>query len=159
MNAMRFYIPGLIGLCLLAILVSFLVWRYLLPQPLLQLPPTSCDLGKQACTIQLSDDRIFELELDPRPLPANKPLWARVRVRGALPDRIELDITGVGMHMPENRIQLVRTKRTETNTYEGEVTLPVCISGRMTWQATLLVHLGRNIYSAPFRFEAGQMPN
>jgi hypothetical protein len=39
--------------------------------------------------------------------------------------------------------------------FAGQATLPVCVTGRMTWQATVLVEAGRTRIAVPFRFDAG----
>ena len=37
----------------------------------------------------------------------------------------------------------------------GETTLPVCVTGRMVWQATVMLEVGRKNITVPFRFESG----
>jgi hypothetical protein len=39
--------------------------------------------------------------------------------------------------------------------YSGRTTLPVCVTGRMIWQATVLADIGSRRVAVPFRFEAG----
>jgi hypothetical protein len=39
--------------------------------------------------------------------------------------------------------------------FAGETTLPVCVTGKMVWQATVLVAAERKNISVPFRFESG----
>ena len=37
-----------------------------------------------------------------------------------------------------------------------ETALAVCATGRMTWQATVMLEIGRKDISVPYRFEGGQ---
>jgi len=81
-----------------------------------------------------------------------RPLALRVAVEGIEPEKIEVDFAGTAMNMGFNRPQL---KRVASGRYEGQTTLPVCVSGGMEWQATVIVTAGGKVIALPFRFDSG----
>ena len=93
-----------------------------------------------------------EVAIDPRPIPALEPLRLLALASGARIEKIEIDFAGVDMKMGYNRPQL---ENLGDGRFAGQGNLPVCISGSMPWEATVLVDTGRGIIAAPFRFEAG----
>jgi hypothetical protein len=66
---------------------------------------------------------------------------------------VEIDFAGVDMDMGYNRPLL---QEATDGVFKGEATLPVCVTGRMTWQATVLVEIGRTRIAVPFRFVTGE---
>jgi hypothetical protein len=54
--------------------------------------------------------------------------------------------------MGYNRPLLAAAK--EAGTFAGQGNLPVCITGTMIWQATVLVSSGGKNIAVPFRFES-----
>ena len=124
----------------------------LLPKTDVSLPLSACDLNAGPCTIDLPDGGKVEVAIDPRPIPALKPLRLLALTSGARIEKIEIDFAGVDMKMGYNRPQL---ENLGDGRFAGQGNLPVCISGSMPWEATVLVDTGRGIIAAPFRFEAG----
>lgn len=114
-------------------------------------PIAGCDLNKQACAADLPGGARLDLAITPRPVPVVKPLLVSVRVRGMVADKVEIDFTGLSMNMGYNRKNLVADGQ---GGFGGEAMLPVCISGRMVWQATLIVDSGRQRIAVPYLFEA-----
>ena len=94
-------------------------------------------------------DRLRVETLGQRCVPAFE---VQVVTTGLSPSRVEVDFAGVDMNMGMNRPQLV--DRSKGN-YTAEVTLPVCITGQMDWQATVLVEAGSERIAVPFRFATG----
>ena len=66
---------------------------------------------------------------------------------------VVIDFSGVDMDMGYNRPLL---QEATDGVFKGEATLPVCVTGRMTWQATVLVETGRTRIAVPFRFVTGE---
>jgi hypothetical protein len=65
--------------------------------------------------------------------------------------QVEIDFSGVTMNMGYNRQPLLA----ETpDRYAGDATIPVCVTGRMQWLATLMVETDRQRIAVPFHFEA-----
>lgn len=110
---------------------------------------TSCDLHAGPCVSTLPGGGRIELSIEPRPIPLLRPINLAVRVEGLDARRVEIDFTGVDMNMGYNRPEL---KRENGNRFTGQATLPVCITGRMAWQAMVLVTTNDIRAAAPFRF-------
>jgi len=81
-----------------------------------------------------------------------QPLDMVVEIEGGHADKVAVDFAGVDMSMGFNRTTL---QAVDTTRHAGRTTLPVCVTGRMLWQATVLVETGRTRVAVPFRFEAG----
>lgn len=120
------------------------------PRTDVALPVSSCDLGKTSCTIALPAGGQVEVAIDPHPIPALKPLKLLAIARGADVRRIEIDFAGVDMKMGFNRPQL---ENMGEGRFVGQANLPVCITGKMPWEATVLIETGNSVIAAPFRFE------
>jgi hypothetical protein len=112
-------------------------------------PEPNCSLHERACGAALPDGDRIELTLAPRPIPNVQPLTVEVRVTGAAPSKVLLDLAGARMNMGVNRSELAET---EPGRFTGTASLPVCVSGAMDWVATVVVETGRQRVSAPFRF-------
>ncbi len=107
----------------------------------------ACDLNAQPCAAELPGGGRVELSITPRPIPLLKPLQVNARLVGVAAEAIDIDFAGVAMDMGENRLRLVADGH---GNFSATAMLPVCVSGRMTWQATLLI-AG---VAARFRFAA-----
>jgi len=115
-------------------------------------PEPGCDLHRAACRAQLPEGRRLELSIEPRPIPVTTPFELNVRFEGGAVDRVAIDFAGVDMNMGYNRTAL---HDDGAGRFSGRAILPVCITGRMNWQATLLIETGRQRIAVPFRFAAG----
>jgi hypothetical protein len=111
-------------------------------------PKPGCNLHRGACNVAL-DDGELEISISPRPIPLVKPIAIEVRSTGAEIKRIDADFAGIGMNMGYNRPQLVAVGE---NRYRAETTLPVCITGTMDWELTLMVETGTKHVLIPIRF-------
>jgi hypothetical protein len=114
-------------------------------------PDPGCDLHRQACGASLPGGGRVDLSITPRPIPMVRPLAVEVRVTGIEADKVEVDFAGVGMNMGYNRTTLAAAG---PGRFAGGATLPVCVSGTMPWQATVLLEAGRRHISVPFRFDS-----
>lgn len=136
-------------------LIAFLGYRYsplLLPKADLTLTPTpGCDLNQQACTADMGGGGRIELAIAPHPIPVIRPLKATVTLTGIVAGKVEVDFAGVAMDMGLNRITLASTG---AGIFTGETTIPVCVTGRMAWRATVVVETDRQRIAVPFQFEA-----
>jgi hypothetical protein len=115
-------------------------------------PDPGCDLHQAACTAPLPAGGKVTFALTPRPIPVTTPLEMRVDLEGIAADKVSVDFAGVSMNMGFNRPALTAAGGGQ---FAGQATLPVCVTGRMTWQATVLIETGRTRLAVPFRFEAG----
>jgi hypothetical protein len=115
-------------------------------------PDPSCNLNAGPCGAALPGGARMSLSIGPRPIPTVQTLDVRVSVTGRQPDRVEVDFVGVGMNMAYNRPEL---KRQPDGSYTGQTMLPVCVTQRMRWQATVMLRRPAGNISIPFRFDAG----
>lgn len=123
------------------------------PRSDITLPLSSCDIGRQACVATLPDGGQVDFSIEPHPIPVLKPLQLHAAFRGTTVSAVEVDFAGSDMTMGYNRPQLVRQDGSDH--FVGQASLPVCITGEMTWVATLLVDSGKSLVAVPFRFVAG----
>lgn len=115
------------------------------------LPVSTCDLGATPCRIALPEGGQVEFAIDPRPVPALKPLRLLAIASGTDVRKIEVDFAGVDMKMGYNRPAL---ENLGDGRFSGQANLPVCITGKMQWQATVIIEAGSSVVAAPFIFDA-----
>ncbi len=115
-------------------------------------PDPGCDLHRDVCGAALPGGGRLRFSIAPRPIPVVEPLAVTVDLDGADADRVAVDFAGVSMNMGFNRPGLAKLA---PGRFAGQATLPVCVTGRMTWQATVLVETGSKRIAVPFRFDAG----
>ncbi|MDK9702300.1 MAG: hypothetical protein OEL20_04115 [Sulfuritalea sp.] len=111
-----------------------------------------CDLQQKACAAILPQGVRLELSITPRPIPFLQALRVEVAVSGVDARKVEVDFAGESMNMGFNRVVLAATGR---GSHAGEASLPVCVSGGMTWVATVMVETDRQRFAVPFRFDTG----
>lgn len=112
-----------------------------------------CDLQRQACPATLPDGSRLQLSITPRPITFLQPLRVEVALGGAEARKVEVDFAGESMNMGYNRGQLAAAG---SGIYAGEASLPVCVSGSMTWVATVLIETDRQRIAVPYRFVVGR---
>lgn len=115
-------------------------------------PDSGCDLHRGACMALLPQGGRLSFSLAPRPIPVTTPFDMVVELEGMSADKVVVDFAGVDMSMGFNRSNL---QATGAGRFTGQAILPVCVTGRMTWQATVLVESGQTRIAIPFRFDAG----
>lgn len=147
---------SLIGLLVLAL---FLVLAHRLLPGLLSVPAqtlalSNCNLQRDVCVLNLPDGQPLSLSITPRPIPLMQPLSVDV-VLGKPADKVAIEFTGVKMEMGQNRTELALTA---PGHYRGSASLPVCTTGRMEWQANLLIEQEGRRLIQPFRFFAPDKP-
>lgn len=145
-----------VGLVLSLVLLALLGYQLapvLLPAADVTIPsPVGCDLNQTHCIVPLPGNGQLRFSLEPRPIAAVVPLQASVTLEGLTAERVVLDFAGVDMAMGLNRAPLALS----AGRFAGTVTLPVCVTGRMAWRATVIVESGRQRIAVPFIFEVGQ---
>lgn len=130
---------------------GYLLAPLLTPRTDVALPLSACDLGAGPCRVDLPGGGSVEVTIAPRPIPALKPLQLSATALGAEVRGVAIDFAGVDMQMGFNRPQLAPLGE---GRFSGQANLPVCVTGRMPWQATVLIDTGRSVVAAPFRFDA-----
>jgi hypothetical protein len=146
-----FDILAILGIVLIAV-VGYKLSPLLLPKAdVTATVEPGCDLHKRACTATLPDGGRIELSIAPRPIPMVTPLQLEVKLAGIEAAKVEVDFAGVDMNMGYNRPELAATG---PGRFASEAMLPVCVTGKMAWQATVIVEAGRQRIAAPFRFNS-----
>ncbi len=121
------------------------------PRTDIALPLSGCPLSQQVCAATLPDGGQLEFSIEPRPIPSLKPLQLRVAVKGTEVRKVEVDFAGTDMKMGYNRPTLASVPG-QSGVYAGQAVLPVCITGPMEYDATVLVETRRELVAVPFRF-------
>lgn len=145
-----------IGLELIAlvVVVGYKLSPMLLPKADVTIQPDPvCNLQREACTVQLPSGGNVTLAMGTHPVPLVKPFEVQVATSGFSPARVEVDFSGIEMNMGYNRPELTARG---VGSYAAEVTLPVCITGSMEWQATVLIETGSERVAIPYRFSTGE---
>lgn len=118
-------------------------------------PSPGCDVGQGPCSARLPSGALLHLEISPRPVPVLIPFDVSVSLEAGMREgsgQPEVDFAGVAMDMGVNRIHL---SPAGNGRFIGKATLPVCVTGRMLWRATVRVDdAGRRI-AVPFDFAVG----
>lgn len=114
--------------------------------------PADCDLHRFSCRTRLPDGGEVEFSILPRPIEPMQPLRLAVRVSGHSVRRVKVDFAGVEMNMGFLRPTL---REEGEGLFVGEVSLPVCVTGRMLWQATVLLDGREGRVAITHRFAAG----
>jgi hypothetical protein len=144
-----------IGILLIAlvVVVGYKLSPLLLPRADVVIQPDpACNLQRQACAVKLPSGGSVELAMATRPIPMVKPFEVQVTTSGFAPGRVEVDFAGIDMNMGLNRPELAARGG---GRFAGQVTLPVCITGAMDWQATVLIETGGERIAIPYRFSSG----
>jgi hypothetical protein len=144
-----------IGLELIAlvVVVGYKLSPMLLPKADVTIQPDPvCNLQSEDCSVTLPSGGLVRLSMGARPIPLVKPFEVEVSASGFTPARVEVDFAGIDMNMGFNRPQLAARS---AGSYAAQVTLPVCITGHMDWQATVLVETGSERVAIPYRFSTG----
>jgi hypothetical protein len=83
-----------------------------------------------------------------------KTLELQASFSGSNVRKVEVDFAGTEMRMGYNRSPLERQSGSD-NRFAGQASLPVCITGGMEWEVTVLVDTGKALVAVPFRFVTG----
>lgn len=148
----------LVNLAMVAALLATAVAGYLFSPLLLPKADATgvvepgCDLQQRACPATLPHGGRLELSITPRPIPFLHPLRVEVSITGVEARKVEVDFAGATMNMGFNRSELAATA---AGRHSGETSLPVCVSGSMTWIATVMIETDRQRIAVPYRLDVG----
>lgn len=144
-----------LAIVLVLILIAIVGYKYsplLLPKADLTLAPASgCNLNEQSCRAELPGGGAIALTLSPHPIPVVQPIRVEATLSGLSAEKVEIDFAGISMDMGYNRQQLIEVS---ADRFSGQVTLPVCVTGRMDWRATLMIESDHRRIAVPFLFAA-----
>lgn len=114
-------------------------------------PDPGCDLQQSACGAALPGGGRVLLSIEPHPIPLLKPMRLELTVTGFTATGAEIEFTGADMDMGIQRAVLTAPA---PGRFSGEATLPVCVTGRMQWQAAVSLKSPQGDVVVPFRFFA-----
>jgi hypothetical protein len=112
--------------------------------------PIECDLGRGPCAADTGLGRVA-LEISPRPIATMTPLNVVMDASEPLDD-VALDLNGRDMEMGPNTVRLTAHS---ARRWQGSATIPVCLTGRMRWNATIILRRGARTERLSFEFESG----
>lgn len=141
----------LIGVLLMAllVLVGYKLSPMLLPKADLTVSPDpACDLQAQACAVSLPSGGTATLDFATRPVPLVTPFDVLVDVQGTESVRVAVDFSGIEMNMGLIRPELAPKGN---GRFAAATSLPICVTGAMDWQVTVLVETARQRIAIPFR--------
>lgn len=143
-----------VGIAFLALIVvvGYKLSPLLLPKAdVLAAPDAGCDLHRGPCSAALPGGGRVQLSITPRPIPVVSPLQIEVLLSAREASQVEVDFAGVDMNMGINRPAMLAQGG---GRFTGQGSLPVCVSGGMDWQASVLIESGRERIAVPFRFSS-----
>lgn len=112
------------------------------------LPISACNLSEQSCAATLPAGTPLTFSIEPRPIKALQALHLTLGVNDPEIENVTADFNGTDMEMGDNRVSLTKDARG----YVGQAMLPVCVTGTMSWTATMyLTRKGQRI-ALPFQF-------
>jgi hypothetical protein len=122
------------------------------PEATTRLAPVFCNPGLRRCAASLPGGGQLEFSLTPQPIRPLQQQNIELTLRDldiAAVENVEVDFKGSEMDMGNNRSRLSY----RDGHFRGQVMLPVCISGSMTWAATVLISRRQGRLAVPFHFE------
>lgn len=114
----------------------------------LTLPVAACNPALDDCSVALPDGSI-ELSFSPRPIRPLQAFKARLRVRNLEVRSAEIDFEGTDMKMGYYRPPFNMTD----GVLVADAILPVCVTGTMQWEATVMLTTPTDRIAIPFHFE------
>lgn len=141
----------ILALILLAV-VGYKLSPLLLPKSdVVATPEPGCDLQRQACAATLPGGGRIGLAITPRPIPLIQPFLVEVTQEGLDARKVEVDFAGATMNMGYNRPELAPAG---PGRFAGQAAIPVCVTGKMVWKATVIVETDRQRIAVPFLFDS-----
>lgn len=133
--------------------------------PATQISPPPCDLNQQACRLPIitpvASEAPWTFAITPRPVPVSTPLSFTLTppervLSNNQPTAVWVDLSGDSMDMGLIRVPLVRT---EDGRWQGNGSIPVCVTGKMRWRARLNLQLEQTVLEADWLFDAPTEPH
>lgn len=160
----------LIDLVILATVVALGVaaWRFaplLLQEPDVALPDQDCALGRVLCRAALPDGGTLSLEARADAggdLQPGQPMHLTATLQGSTAEAVTVVFTGAEMEMGYNPAPLSAAPGAQGGAgqaFQGPALIPVCVTGPMTWRATVSLTQNHRTVAVPFRFATHGSPD
>ncbi len=108
-----------------------------------------CDLRAGPCLTTLEDGSTVSFGIEPRTIPVAKTLNIEVKVTGREVEAVTIDLKGVNMKMPPNRVNL---EPASENNFKGQTGLMFCTLNAMEWETVVELTTEQSQVNVPFRF-------
>jgi len=113
----------------------------------------SCDLHKEACSVELKDGSTITLDITPKPIPLRKPIRLHVETQNIDIDNLKLKVFATNMNMGLIEKSLKKLKK---GSYEADIILPSCIVGGMIWDVNIIANKLSKSLGAVFEFQTSR---
>jgi len=118
----------------------------------IQLPAPDCLATDKGCRTQ-QDQLSIGMQLDTQRVRAATPLQFEVELGNIPAEAVMVDLQGRDMYMGINQVQLSPVPD-KPGFWQGETELAVCVTGEMTWQASVVAATTKARISTQFEFKA-----
>ncbi|MDR0233791.1 MAG: hypothetical protein LBI31_03175 [Zoogloeaceae bacterium] len=119
----------------------------------LVLPVSACDPGLATCVQDMPEGGRLTVDFSVRSPQALQPFIVRAAPEPAEEVRaVRLDLSGVEMDIGVIHHDLARDA---AGHYQGEVVLPICVTGSMQWRVDVIVENDRGRVITPLHFSNG----
>lgn len=108
-----------------------------------------CDLRAGPCLTTLEDGSTVSFGIQPRSIPVAETLDIEVKVSGRDVESVTIDLNGVDMKMPPNRVKLKSSGKSEFN---GQAGLMFCTLSAMEWETVVELTTPNGQVNVPYRF-------
>lgn len=108
-----------------------------------------CDLRAGPCVTTLQDGSTVSFGIEPRIIPVAKTLDIEVKISGRAVEAVSIDINGVNMKMPPNRVKLKSSGKSDFN---GKAGLMFCTLNAMEWETVVELTTEKGQINVPYRF-------
>ncbi|WLQ16595.1 hypothetical protein O5O45_11755 [Hahella aquimaris] len=145
MQFKRYWVRGAALLALVLFLASLSLLRQWFPSTasldidqfknIHYMQATECAPGQGECQVSVNEGDV-RFSFGDEPIHPSRAFPIRLQLQGINAERIRVDFEGADMYMGLNQVKLTQTAN---GVYQGEGYLPVCITGRMQWRATVFI--------------------
>ncbi|WP_431685691.1 hypothetical protein [Hahella sp. NBU794] len=145
MQFKRYWVRGAVLLALVLFLASLGLVRQWLPSSgaldidqfknIQYLKVTECTPERGQCSLPVDAGNV-SFSFGDEPIHPARAFPIRLQLHGIEAERVRVDFEGADMYMGLNQTKLTRMA---DGSYQGEGYLPVCITGRMLWKATIFI--------------------
>jgi len=109
----------------------------------------NCDLRAGPCVTTLQDGSTVSFGIEPRTIPVAKTLDIEVKISGRTVEAVTIDLNGVNMKMPPNRVNL---KSSGKSNFKGQAGLMFCTLSAMEWETVVELKTSNGQINVPYRF-------
>ncbi|ABC29805.1 conserved hypothetical protein [Hahella chejuensis KCTC 2396] len=158
MQFKRYWVRGAALLALVLFMVGLSLVRQWLPgvgsldldqfENIHYVNAVECTPGQGECRVPVNEGSV-SFSFGDEPIRPARAFPIRLQLQGVKADQIRVDFEGADMYMGLNQTRLTQMA---DGSYQGEGYLPVCITGRMAWRATIFIAKGSDTLALVLEF-------